>query len=100
MYVKHAKLCRKSSSHFSNCQTVQAQSEMYIYMSCISETACFPANCVEHMHLDSLPVGKECINWSHEALDRFHLLNVANGWGEFMSLVAGIVSANQRLSCH
>ena len=24
------------------------------YMSCDSETACFPANCVEPMHLDSL----------------------------------------------
>ena len=69
-------------------------------MSCISKTACFPANCVEHTHLDSLPVGKECIKWSHKALDGFHSLNVANGWGEFMSLVARIVSANQRLSCH
>ena len=69
-------------------------------MSCISETACFPANYVEHTHLDSFPVGKECVNWSRKALDRFHSLNVANGWGEFMSLVAGIVSANQRLSCH
>ena len=69
-------------------------------VSCISQTACFPANCVEHMHLDSLPVGKECVKWSRKALDGFHSLNVANGWGEFMSLVAGIVSANQRLSCH
>ena len=69
-------------------------------VSCISETTCFPANYVEYTHLDSLPVGKECINWSHKALDGFLLLNVANGWGEFVSLVAGIVSANQRLSRH
>ena len=69
-------------------------------MSCISETACFPANCVEHTHLDSLPVGKECVKWSRKALDGFCSLNVANGWGEFVSLVAGIVSANQRLSRH
>ena len=34
------------------------------------------------------------------ALDGFRSLNVVNGWGEFMSLVAGIVSANQRLSRH
>ena len=67
-------------------------------VSYISETTCFPANCVEHMHLDSLPVGKECINWSRKALDGFHSLNVANSWGEFVSLVARIVSANQRLS--
>ena len=69
-------------------------------MSCISETACFPANCVEPTHLDSLPVGKECIKWSRKALDGFRLLNMANGWGECMSLVAGIVLANQRLSHH
>ena len=31
-----------------------------IYMSCICETTCFPANCMEPTHLDSLPVGKEC----------------------------------------
>ena len=68
--------------------------------SCISETICFPANCVEHTHLDSLLVGKEGIKWSRKALDGFCSLNVVNGWGEFVSLVAGIVSANQRLSSH
>ena len=31
------------------------------YMSCISETTCFPANCVEPTHLDSLLVGRECV---------------------------------------
>ena len=35
--------------------------DVQVYMSCISETACFPANCVELMHLDSLPVGRECV---------------------------------------
>ena len=33
----------------------------FTYMSCVSETACFPANCVEPMHLDSLTVGRECV---------------------------------------
>ena len=59
----------------------------------ISETTCFPANCVEPTHLDSLLVGKECVKWSRKALDGFHSLNVVNGWGEFVSLVTGIVSA-------
>ena len=71
-----------------------------MYVSCISETTCFPANCVEHTHLDSLLVGKECVKWSHKALDGFRLLNMVKSWGEFVSLVARIVSANQRLSHH
>ena len=70
------------------------------YMSCINETACFPANCVQQMHLDSLPMGMKCIKWSRKALDGFHLLNGANGWDRFVCLVAGIVSANQRFSHH
>ena len=69
-------------------------------VSCVSETTCFPANCVEPTHLDSLPVGRECVLWSCKALDGFCLLNEVNSWGEFVSLVAGIVSANQRLSHH
>ena len=37
------------------------QSPEIKYVSCVTETAFFPANCVELMHLDSLPVERECV---------------------------------------
>ena len=40
---------------------LDTDSTMTLYMLCICKTACFPANCVEPTHLDSLPVGRECV---------------------------------------